>query len=128
MTVRVVLADDDPQVLSALSAVFDTDERFDVVGAVTNGTDAAAAAAASRPDAVLLDVRMPGGGLLAAEAIARAGEPLPAVVVLSARLDDILTSDLVRAGVRGVLLKGRIGRDLPDLVLRCCAGEVVVVT
>jgi DNA-binding NarL/FixJ family response regulator len=128
MTVRVVLADDDPQVLDALSAVFDTDERFEVVGAVTNGPDAVAAAAAQHPQVVLLDVRMPGGGLPAAEAIVRAGEPLPALVVLSARLDESLTADLLRAGVRGVFLKGRVGRDLPDLVLRCCGGEVVVVT
>jgi DNA-binding NarL/FixJ family response regulator len=87
-----------------------------------------AAAAAQHPQAVLLDVRMPGGGLPAAEAIVRAGEPLPALVVLSARLDESLTADLLRAGVRGVFLKGRVGRDLPDLVLRCCGGEIVVVT
>jgi DNA-binding NarL/FixJ family response regulator len=128
MTLQVVVADDDPQVLAALAAVFEGDERFEVVDAVTNGHDAVASAAARRPQVVLLDVRMPGGGLVAVEAIVQAGEPLPTLVVLSARFDEALTADLVRAGVRGVLLKGRAGRDLPDLVLRCWNGEVLVVT
>jgi hypothetical protein len=35
---------------------------------------------------------------------------------------------MLHAGARGVLVKGRLGHDLPELAVRCCAGEVVLAT
>lgn len=125
--VRIVLVDDDADVLSALHAVFEADDRFEVVGTAGTGPEAVESAHRALPDVVLLDLRMPGGGTAPAAAIAGAGLR-STLVVLSARIDEGTTAELLGLGVRGVLLKGRVGRDLPEIVLRCRGGEVVVVT
>lgn len=128
MPLRVVVADDDEDVLAALCAVFAADERYAVAAAVTTGPAAVEAVARERPDVVLLDVRMPGNGLAAAREIAAAGPGPTTVIAVSAAPDARLVAAMLHAGARGVLAKGRIGRDLPDLVERCVAGEVIIAT
>lgn len=125
MTARLVLADDDQDVLDALATVVQSDERFTVVASVGSG-DAAQVAVRQQPvDAVVLDARMPGGGAEAARALL-AFRPTLCVVVLSARLETSLVDELLDLGVRGVLHKGRVGGRLPSLLTRCLSGEVVV--
>jgi two-component system nitrate/nitrite response regulator NarL len=76
-------------------------------------------------DVVLLDVRMPGGGLDAAETL-RDHHPLVTVVVVSGETSTTLVRQLLAAGVRGYVAKSRLGGSLPDDVARCVAGDVVV--
>ena len=45
---------------------------------------------------------------------------------MSAETSPDVVAALLRAGVRGYLAKGRLGPDLPDLVARCAAGEVIL--
>jgi DNA-binding NarL/FixJ family response regulator len=121
----VVVADDDAEVRSALVAVLEADERYAVVAQLATGATVVDTVALQQADVVLLDVRMPAGGLTAVTALRAAGLEV-VVVILSARLDEVLVADLLVAGVRGVLLKGRLGHSLPDVLDRCCGGEVVV--
>lgn len=126
-TIRTVVADDDADVRSALCAMLDDDPRFTVVAQAASGYDAVAAVIRENPDAALLDIRMPGGGVEAAREIQTAG--LPAVLIaVSAKVDAMMVATLLRAGVRGVLVKGRLGRSITDVVARCCAGEVILAT
>lgn len=125
MTARLVLADDDQDVLDALSAVVQADERFTVVASVGSGDAAQVAVRQQSVDAVVLDARMPGGGADAARALL-AFRPALCLVVLSARLESALVDELLQLGVRGVLHKGRVGGHLPSLLARCVDGEVVV--
>ena len=127
MLLSAVVADDDADVRSALCAALEADRRFAVIAFAASAEEVVAAVMRERPAAVLLDVRMPGGGVQAAREI-RATGLLVAVVVVSAQVDAALVADMLEAGARGVLVKGRLGRDLPDLVARCCAGEVVLST
>src|ERR1700712_4104947 len=60
--IRVVIADDDATIRGALSDALGEDSRFAVVGTASTGAELEAAVDAVRPDVVLLDVRMPGGG------------------------------------------------------------------
>lgn len=60
--VRVLLVDDNALVLDALSDLLNEDPRVRVVGAEAGVDDAIACAVLSRPDAILLDVHMPGAG------------------------------------------------------------------
>jgi DNA-binding NarL/FixJ family response regulator len=127
LTIRVIVADDDDDMQSALCDVFTEDPRFVVVAVADNGIDALSAVSTERPDLVVLDVRMPNGGVEAARAIRASGVPAT-VIAVSARVDAALVAAMLHAGVRGVLVKGRIGQDLPNLAVRCCAGEVVLAT
>lgn len=126
MSIRVVIADDDAGVRSALRAVLDDDDRFSVVGEAGSGPEAGVVTALEQPDVVLLDVRMPGGGVEAAKAI-NAARPRVTLVAVTASADANVVASMLSAGAHGVLAKGRLG-NLGDLVARCCAGEVVLAT
>lgn len=125
MIVTVVVADDDDVVRSSLCAAVDADDRLRLVGQAADGAAALDEVTRTRPDVVVLDVRMPGSGVSAAQRVHEL-DPSITVVVVSARLDPLAVARLLRAGVRGLFLKGRIGADLGDLLLRCRAGEVLV--
>jgi DNA-binding NarL/FixJ family response regulator len=127
VTIRVVVADDDVEVAAALCAVFEADDRFEVAAAVHTGGDAIEVLRDGRPATLLLDVGMPGGGVVAAAHINDLGLPVT-VVALTAQADAALVAAMVRVGARGVLLKGRAGRALPDLVERCSNGQVILAT
>ncbi|WP_167305813.1 response regulator [Nocardioides euryhalodurans] len=123
-TIRVIVADDDESIRNTLAAILETDERFEVVAEVPDGYALVDVVAQLRPDVVLLDVHMPGGGVAAARALL-AGPPV-VVVAVSGETSPRTVGDLVRAGVRGYLAKGRIGPGFPDLVARCHQGEVLL--
>ena len=128
--IRVVVAEDDPAFRGALVDVLGADPRFQVARAVASGEDIVDVVGAAGADLVVLDVRMTDGGPTAARALRGATEAgvLPPVVVvaLSAQGAVHTVVDMLREGAVGYLVKGRIGSELPDLLARCAAGEVVL--
>ena len=127
--IQVAIADDDPTFREALAEVLGADPRFHVVGAMPSGQDVVDLVAVRGADVVLLDVRMPGGGPEGARMLAVTSGPdsaPPTVVALSAQAGVGMVTEMLRAGATGYLVKGRVGTDLPDLVARCAAGEVVL--
>ncbi|MFC4785697.1 response regulator [Nocardioides sp. MAHUQ-72] len=124
--IRVLVADDDADFRGALAEVLEADRRFSVVGKAACGDEAIALARELRPDVVLLDVRMPGGGPEAARSLTTGGAPYPTVVAVSAQTGASGVVDMLRAGAVGYLAKGRLGAQLPDLVARAAGGEVVL--
>lgn len=128
--IRVVVAEDDPAFRGALVDVLGADARFQVTGAVCSGEDIVEVVRVVGADLVVLDVRMSDGGPTAARALREATDAglLDEVVVvaLSAQAAAHTVVAMLREGVAGYLVKGRIGADLPDLLARCAAGEVVL--
>ena len=126
-SIRVLIADDHPEMLSALVTAVEADARFVVAATATSGEQATRLAAELPLDLALIDVRMPGGGPAAATAIA--GLPgAPVVVAISAETGVTTVAAMVAAGAVGYLAKGRIGEALPELLARCAHGEVVLAT
>ena len=123
--IGVVVADDDPGFTDAVVDVLRADPRFSVVGTAATGEDLVDLVAESDPDVVLLDVHMPRGGPAAARALTRTGRG-PVVVALSAQTGATHVLAMLRAGALGYLVKGRIGHDLPDVLVRCARGDVVL--
>jgi CheY-like chemotaxis protein len=110
MRPTLLIADDDPVVCSMLSMALE--QRFDIVAAVEDGERAVASAAATRPDAAVIDVEMPeGGGARAVRGIAQAS-PGTAIVVLSADESDAVVRDLVAAGAMAYVRKGLPAHEL----------------
>lgn len=122
--IRVVVADDDETIRTVLSELVGSDPRFDVVGSAADGHELLDVVTRLEPHVVLLDVRMPWGGATAARALLE--DHSVVVVAVSAETSPETVASLVTAGVRGYLAKGRLGPDLPDLVARCVAGEVIL--
>jgi DNA-binding NarL/FixJ family response regulator len=127
--IRVAVADDDAVFRRALVDVLEVSPRFQVVLEATTGAGLGEEVLAARADLVLLDVRMPEGGPVAARAVleATAGHSRPPVlVVVSADSSPHSIVTMVRAGATGYLVKGRIGSSLGELLVRCVEGELVL--
>lgn len=127
MAIRIVVADDDTAVLDAVVDSLGADGRFDVVATAVDAYGAVDAVREHRPDAVLLDVRMPGGGVAAAQQIRDTALPIT-ITVASARVDATVVAELIGAGVRGIFAKGHLGGSLGDLIANCVAGQVLLLT
>lgn len=110
MTVRVLLVDDEALVRGGLRVIVDGEPDLEVVGEVADGADVPAAVATTRPDVVLMDVRMPGlDGISATRALhARAdrmGETPPRVLVVTTFENDDYVLQALRVGAAGFVLK-----------------------
>lgn len=122
MTARVLIADDHPPTRAGVRRVLEAD-GFTVCAEVSTGEDAVEAAARERPDVCLLDVRMPGGGGVAAAAAIARRLPDASIVMLTVSRDDADLFDALRAGAQGYLLKD-VDRDaLPGALRSVLAGE-----
>jgi two-component system chemotaxis response regulator CheY len=103
---RLLVADDDPVSRLMLGAIVKREPGFELVGEAEDATSAIELALRRRPDVVLLDVNMPGGGGARAAVEIREGLPNARIVAISA--DDSQNSqyDMMRAGAVGFLTKG----------------------
>ena len=119
--IRVLLADDHAPTRSGVRQVLERD-GFVVCAEVASGAAAVEAALAEQPNVCLLDIRMPGGGIAAASAIAEA-LPDAAIVMLTVSRDDADLFDALRAGACGYLLKDVDRAELPDALRGALAGE-----
>ena len=129
MSVRVVLADDQPVVRAGFRVVLEADPgepRITVVGEASDGPAAVRAAAALCPDVVLMDVRMPGGdGLAATAAVVAAGGDVRVLVVTTFDLDEYVRQAL-RAGASGFVLKDVDPAELARAVRVVHAGHALL--
>ena len=104
-TIRLVIADDDPAIRLVMAALIARQDDLELVGEAEDATQAIEVAARRRPDVVVLDVDMPGGGVTAAMAI-REANPTTRIVALSADSSQGAQYDMSRAGAVGYLVKG----------------------
>jgi DNA-binding NarL/FixJ family response regulator len=122
-TLRVVIADDHPFYRASLSRLLSS-TGFEVVAAVPNGNDAVQAALETVPDAVVIDLNMPGlSGLRATKQLT---EELPAVpvLVLSVSAEEADVTDAILAGAAGYLLKDRPVEEIADAIRAAVAGQL----
>lgn len=107
-TVRIVIADDNPVVRAGLKALMESRRDIQVVAEAADGRQACEAARRTRPDAVLLDVRMPGvDGISALPHLAR----LAPVMMLTYSRESDLVHEALRLGARGYLVHGEFTAD-----------------
>ena len=117
---RVVIADDHAIVRSGLRS--ELDERFEVVGEADDAPGAIDVVTARRPDLVVCDLHMPGGGGQAVSAACAAICPVVILTVSEAERDLL---DAVACGAAGYLLKSTPTDVLGDELARAAAGEPV---
>lgn len=125
MVVRTLLADDNLQLLKALSDVLADDPGFEVVAAVTTGGEAALRARDLQPDVAVLDVDMPGGGADLVRDL-KALSPALRVLIFSGRDDVDVVVSMLQAGASAFVTKGSLAGDFPTCVRRCAEGAVFV--
>jgi len=125
MTIRVLLADDHPVVRRGLAALLGTLPDFEVVGEAVDGEEAVREAQLTRPDVVLMDVRMPGTDGVAATRRLRETVPDTAVLVLTMYDDDATVFTAMQAGARGYLLKGAEQEEIADAIRGVVRGQAI---
>ena len=111
-TIRVLIADDQRVVREGLTMVLGLLDDVEVVGAVSDGTEAVALAGDLHPDIVLMDLRMPRCDGIEATRLLREREPAIKVVVLTTYADDQSVIEALRAGARGYLTKDAGGEEI----------------
>lgn len=126
MPVRLVLADDEPQLRRGVKVLLEADGRVEVVAEAGDGAALLSAVRATAPDVALVDVQMPGtDGLSALRVLLGRPDP-PAVAVLTTfDLDDYVATAL-DVGAQGFLLKDAEPEVLVRAVLDLAAGGAVL--
>lgn len=119
----IVIVDDHSLFRSGVRA--EVEGRLDVRAEAGSVEEAVRIILAERPDVVLLDVHMPGGG--GVEVIRRVAERNPAQRFLALSVSDAAEDVIavVRAGARGYVTKSISGEELADAVGRVAAGDAV---
>jgi DNA-binding NarL/FixJ family response regulator len=121
--IRVLVADDQAIVRDGLVTLLGLLDDLEIVGEAADGEQAVRLALETRPDVVLMDLRMP--VLDGAAATARILEQLPAtaVVVLTTFADDASIAGALRAGARGYLTKDAGRAELAAAVRAAASGQ-----
>ena len=128
MTIRVVVADDQVLVRSGFTMLLDGELDIDVVGEAGDGAEAVSIAANTRPDVILMDVRMPVMDGLEATRRITDNETLAAtrVIILTTFDLDEVVHEALRAGASGFLLKDTLPAELLHAVRVVAAGEALI--
>jgi DNA-binding NarL/FixJ family response regulator len=121
MSIRVVLADDHPVVLEGLEQLFRLEPDITVVGRASNGAETLDVVRKSRPDVLVLDLRMP---KLDGVGVVRElqGEDLPTRIVVLTGIDGDQIQEAIELGVSGVVLKDMAAELLVRAVRQVHAG------
>ena len=101
---RILVADDHPMIRTALEALL-RDTEFELVGTAGTGEAALGEIDRLKPDIVLLDLQMPGGGGMEVLRSIRAQKTKVRVIVLTAAIDDSSLLEAMSLKVQGIVLK-----------------------
>jgi DNA-binding NarL/FixJ family response regulator len=125
MTLRVVVADDQALVRVGFCGIIAATPGFTVVGEAANGAEAVEAARRTKPDVILMDVRMPVmDGIEATRRITESTD-VRALILTTFDLDEYVFAAL-RAGASGFLLKDTLPADLLTAIRVVAAGDALL--
>ena len=125
MTLRVVVADDQALVRVGFCGIIAATPGFTVVGEAGNGAEAVEAARRTKPDVILMDVRMPVmDGIEATRRITESTD-VRALILTTFDLDEYVFAAL-RAGASGFLLKDTLPADLLTAIRVVAAGDALL--
>lgn len=120
--IRLLIVDDHPVVRAGLAGLLSDEPGFDVVGEAADGDQAVRLAAATRPDVVLMDLRMPGvDGVAATARITAAGDAKVLILTTYETDDQILAA--IEAGASGYLLKAAPQAEIVAGIRSVAAGQ-----
>jgi DNA-binding NarL/FixJ family response regulator len=126
--IRVVIADDQPLVRAGFATMVSYADDLELVGEAENGRVAVTIAQHTRPDVILMDIRMPGlDGLEATRLITKNPELTAVRVIMLTTFDlDDYVYEALRSGASGFLLKDARPEEILNAVRVVAAGEALL--
>jgi DNA-binding NarL/FixJ family response regulator len=124
--IRVLVADDQRVVREGLVMLLGLLEGIEVVGAAADGEQVLALAAELRPDAVLMDLRMPRLDGVAATRRLRERHPAVRVIALTTYDDERSVVEALRAGARGYLTKDAGAEEIRRALEAVVRGQAAI--
>ncbi|MFL4909558.1 response regulator [Streptomyces sp. MMS24-I2-30] len=126
MTVRIVLADDQPLVRSGLRVLMADHPDLEVVGEAATGAEAVQLVGEISPDVVVMDIRMPGMDGIEATRRVTAGPAMTRVLVLTTFDEDDHVYGALRAGASGFVVKDMALDDILTAIRVVAAGDALI--
>ncbi|MFE3168072.1 response regulator [Streptomyces sp. NPDC059224] len=126
MTVRVVLADDQPLVRNGLRVLMADAPDIDVVGEAGTGAEAVQLVGDTEPDVAVMDIRMPGMDGIEATELITAAAGATRVLILTTFDDDEYIYGALRAGASGFLVKDMALDDILGAIRVVAAGDALI--
>jgi DNA-binding NarL/FixJ family response regulator len=123
MSIRIVLADDHPPILQGLTLLLRQEPDLEVLAGCRDGEETLQAVRQFQPDALILDILMPGKDGLAVLRELRQLEISTRVILLTAAIDEDNLLEAMRLGVGGVVLKEMAVPLLIQCVRKVYAGD-----
>lgn len=124
--IRLLIADDHAILRQGLSSLLGNCEGIEVVGEAADGDAVVAQVDLLQPDVLILDISMPGPGLLQVLDRVRRRQPAIRVLILSTHAEDQYAIRALKAGADGYLTKERSSDELELAVRRVAAGRKFV--
>jgi DNA-binding NarL/FixJ family response regulator len=126
VSIRLLLADDQPLVRTGFRMILEETDDIDIVGEARDGTEAVRLAGELNPDVILMDVRMPGvDGIEATRQIVTRNGAARVLILTTFDLDEYAFSAL-RAGASGFVLKDVPLDELARAIRSVASGDAVV--
>ena len=123
--IRVAIIDDHPLFREGVVTTLTGVKGIEVVGEGATAADALRVAEEHAPDVMLLDIRLPGGGIEAASELART-HPNMRMIMLTASEDEHDVASVLKASAQGYLLKGSGGEEVVQAVRAIARGDSYV--
>jgi two-component system, NarL family, response regulator LiaR len=125
---KILVVDDDPLVTRSLRVLLSRETDMHVMGTAGDGTHALAACETALPDAVLMDIRMPGMDGIETTRLIKERWPAVRVLILTTFQDDESIHRALQAGADGYLLKSTPSAGMAERLRALASGTSVVDT
>ena len=126
MTVRVILADDQPLIRAGLRMLIEQTPDINVAGEAGTGAEAVQLVRDADPDVVVMDIRMPGMDGIEATQMITSGDTSTRVLMLTTFDDDDYVYGALRAGASGFLVKDLALEDILTAIRVVAAGDAII--
>lgn len=124
--IRVMIVDDHSVVRSGLGAFLMVVNDLELVGEASSGEEALKKAPELQPDVILMDLKMPGMGGVAAIRALRHDEPKIKIIALTSYIDDGLVQGALQAGANGYLMKNVQADELANAIRSAAVGRMAL--
>lgn len=124
MAIRVLICDDHQLMQRGIRTLLETVPDIEVVGAASTAEEAVVLARELRPDVVLMDISMPGGGGIDATRQISQSMPDVRVLILTGHEEEMILQEALKAGAAGYIVKRAAETELIDAARAVARGDL----